>query len=159
MCVNTIKIKVFPRNYWGKRWVVLFFHPYHINHSIGNRVPRNWMGHPQFAPKIAIKNTKQQKFIWSTKANMKWVFFSMYITKIIPMQNWKHEILMCYRIFSQKLRVKTTKNQNCTWSHKGAAQKLRSQKCRNEVYIFLRVSWDTFFKWLELNTKNSWLNF
>ena len=37
----------------------------------------------------------------------------------------------------------------------GAVQKLRIQKCRNEAYMFLRIGYNTFFFWIELNTKNS----
>ena len=72
--------------------------------------------------------------------NLHWLgpIFTKTVVKIIKFRNftWKHwckEVVGWFTFYTAHI------------TPLGAVQKLRSLKCRNEVYMFLRIGWDTFF--------------
>ena len=83
--------------------MILFFHPYYKNKPIENVNHEIWMVHPLFPQKFWVETAKSQVSLETMKASAEWVCFSIYITKLTPLENERNGFCMGHPSLHKKM--------------------------------------------------------
>ena len=104
------------------------------------------MGHPLFHKKGGLNQKKWEISPGTTKENMKWVCFSIYITQIKSLVNRNHEIWMGHTLFQKKWGLNETT--------KSRLESL-SQTWNDSVFLSINTN-TSFCLYFWLMRKGSW---